>query len=63
MKWGCEKADELGLPIYLESSTMAHHFYKNQGFKDIEMYDIDLGKFDGPVHKQPMMIREPRKSE
>ncbi len=62
VKWGFEKADELGLPIYLESTTSAHQFYKNLGFKDIEMYKLDLGKFDGPVHEQPMMMREPVKS-
>jgi GNAT superfamily N-acetyltransferase len=63
MDWGKQKADELRLPIYLESSRKGHLFYQKHGFKDIEVLDIDLSKFGGPVHKQPLMIWEPSKSQ
>ncbi|KAF1933437.1 acyl-CoA N-acyltransferase [Didymella exigua CBS 183.55] len=56
--WGKQKADELGLPIYLESSIVGHGFYKKHGFKDIEVMDIDLSPYGGGLHKQPFMIRE-----
>ena len=58
--WGLKKSDELGLPVYLESSSNAHEFYKNKGFKDLEMFKVDFAKFGGPVHEQPLMLREPK---
>lgn len=56
--WGKKKADELDLPIYLESSTKGHGFYKKHGFKDVEVMEIDFSTWGGPMHKQPLMIRE-----
>lgn len=58
MAWGKEKADELGLPIYLESSTKGHKFYKNHGFKDVDVLEVDFSPYGGPQHKQPLMLRE-----
>lgn len=58
MEWGKHKSEELGLPIYLESSTKGHGFYKKHGFKDVEVLDIDFSSWGGPVHKQPLMIRK-----
>ena len=63
MEWGKLKADELGVPIYLESSDKGHRFYQKHGFKDVEVLDIDLSSFGGPVHKQPLMIYEPSKTQ
>lgn len=57
LDWGKMKADELGLPIYLESSAVGHGFYMKHGFHDIEVMDIDFVPYGGPKHKQPLMIR------
>lgn len=57
--WGKQKSGELGLPIYLESSTKGHGFYQKHGFKDVEVMDIDFSDYGGGVHKQPLMIWEP----
>ncbi|KAF2630210.1 acyl-CoA N-acyltransferase [Macroventuria anomochaeta] len=58
MEWGKQKADELDLPIYLESSTKGYGFYQKHGFKDVEVLDIDFSDYGGGVHKQPLMTRE-----
>ncbi|KAJ8105806.1 hypothetical protein OPT61_g9958 [Boeremia exigua] len=58
LEWGKDKADELGLPIYLESSTKGHKFYRKHGFKDIEVLEIDFTPYGGSVHRQPLMMRE-----
>ena len=57
--WGTRKADELGLPAYLESSAKGHRFYQKYGFKDLEILRVDFSQFGGPLHEQPLMIREP----
>jgi predicted N-acetyltransferase YhbS len=64
LKWGIQKADELGLPAYLESSPDAHGFYKKYGFEDVEVYEMDLSLYGGPdkKHTAPMMMRQPRKT-
>lgn len=54
-----KRADALGLPIYLESSAAGHRFYQNRGFKDIDVLEVDFTRWDGPLHKQPLMLREP----
>ncbi|KAK5119168.1 hypothetical protein LTR85_007782 [Meristemomyces frigidus] len=35
LKWGFEKADELGLPVYLESSPMGRPLYARMGFEEV----------------------------
>lgn len=58
MEWGKERADELGLPIYLESSAAGHGFYQKHGFEDAEVLEVDFRPYGGAVHKQPLMLRE-----
>ena len=61
MKWGMQKADDLGIPMYLESNYDAHGFYKKLGFQDVEIFEVDLTRFSGVEFnmKVPLMIREP----
>ena len=63
LKWGTQKADELGLPAYLESSTEGHHLYGKHGFEDVEIFEVDLVPFGGgdKIHSAPLMIRKPVK--
>ena len=58
MEWGKQKADELGLPIYLESSAKGYPFYKKHGFEDVETFVVDFSPYGGPVHEQPLMMRK-----
>ena len=60
LKWGTERADQLGLPVYLESSHVAHGLYGRHGFKDAETFEVDMRPFGGDKpFTAPLMIREP----
>lgn len=64
MEWGIQKADELGLPIYLESSPQGHRFYQKHGFKDVKVLEMYLSKY-GLIgtYMQPLMMRETHASQ
>ena len=64
LKWGLQRADELNLPMYLESSATGQSLYKKHGFKDVAIVDLDLTPFggEGLVHSAPCMLREPSKT-
>jgi ribosomal protein S18 acetylase RimI-like enzyme len=64
VEWGTKKADELGLPIYLEATQAGFGLYKRHGFEEIDVFDLDLDKYGGTgVFRAPLMMREPKKSE
>lgn len=44
MKWGTEKADELGLPMYLEASMKGVGLYKRWGFETVDTLSFDARK-------------------
>ncbi|GAB7344451.1 hypothetical protein MBLNU457_2292t1 [Dothideomycetes sp. NU457] len=41
LRWGMDKARELGLPVFLESTEQAVGFYENQGFRQLGELDYD----------------------
>lgn len=60
VEWGTKKADELGLPAYLESSPTGHHLYQRCGFHDLDILKLDLSLHGGKgFYDEPLMIREP----
>jgi GNAT superfamily N-acetyltransferase len=60
IEWGTKIADELGLPTYLEASPKGYRVYQRHGFKDLEVFDLDLAKYGGTgTYKEPIMLREP----
>ncbi|KAK5112018.1 hypothetical protein LTR62_004552 [Meristemomyces frigidus] len=56
MQWGFDKADEDGLPIYLEASPAGDPVYIHFGFKPVGQIEMLEGKETCRV-----MIRQPRK--
>ncbi|KAI9707746.1 MAG: hypothetical protein M1836_000708 [Candelina mexicana] len=42
VQWGCEEADKLGLPAYVEASAAGHRLYESCGFEDREK--VVMGK-------------------
>jgi GNAT superfamily N-acetyltransferase len=62
---GLRRADELNLPVYLESSPVAHAFYQKQGLNDVENFSIDLSQFGAgkEPHSVPIMMRQPTKAQ
>lgn len=54
MKWGCDVADALGLPAWIEASAEGNLLYRTFGFYVYE--EITVGELAGGVN----MRREPR---
>lgn len=65
LQWGINKADELGLPAYLESSAEGQGLYAKHGFDDVEVFKVHLGPFGGgdETCTAPIMIRQPVRSQ
>lgn len=63
LKWGTQRADDLRLPAYLESSWQAHALYGKHGFKNVKVFEVGLKAFGGGDETQsaPLMLREPVK--
>lgn len=60
VKWGTKKADDLRLPIYLESSAEGYRLYQKHGFEKVESFEVDLTQFGGDnTASAALMIREP----
>ena len=56
--WGTKVGDEAGIPCYLEGTPAGYHLYKQSGFKDVEVLDMDLTKWGGKgIHRHICMIR------
>jgi GNAT superfamily N-acetyltransferase len=53
IQWGCDRADEEGVPAYVEAHQAAAPLYQKFGFRDRTDLDVDL-------HGAVPMVREPR---
>lgn len=64
MKWGLDKADELGLPAYLEASQAGKGLYERCGFEVVKVFPFDARKFGNERSMEHYcMIRQPRKAD
>lgn len=45
VKWGCDLADRLFLPMWVESSVAGHRLYLQNGFEDVEDVNTKKGKY------------------
>lgn len=64
MEWGCKKADELGLPAYLEGSPQGVGLYKKWGFEVVDELPWDATKYGYPDPlKHLCMMRHPQQKE
>lgn len=59
LKWGCELADQMMLPMWLEASDKGHKLYLQNGFEDVE--DVTTKAKRWVSHY--WMMRRPRKVE
>ncbi|KAL9062156.1 MAG: hypothetical protein Q9157_009177, partial [Trypethelium eluteriae] len=61
LKWGTERADGAGLPMYIESTEMGKPLYEKFGFETVHVMETDLATFGGRgKDKRYLMIRTPR---
>jgi len=66
MKWGVEKADELGFPAYTEASEKGLGLYLRYGFKGVDRITVDLepGPWGGKkveINSYGLLYREAKK--
>jgi hypothetical protein len=47
VKWGTDKADELGLECYLEGSSQGRPLYEKHGYQPVREIKCDLSEFGG----------------
>lgn len=58
VKWGTDRADELKLPCFLESSEAGQHLYAKNGFEPVHEEIFDLKKYDKEgIERNTAMIR------
>ncbi|KAI9803962.1 MAG: hypothetical protein M1833_000243 [Piccolia ochrophora] len=57
VRWGCELADHLFLPAWVDSSETAHHLYLKNGFEDVLHPSIKTEKWDTSYY----VMRRPAK--
>lgn len=63
LKWGTEKADELGLPAYLEASPMGQPLYKKWGFEPLETLPFDAREHGYSQALTHIVMRRPAKRD
>ncbi|KAF2089230.1 hypothetical protein K490DRAFT_63367 [Saccharata proteae CBS 121410] len=49
VKWGCELADHLMVPAWVEGTMAGHRLYEACGFRDVEEVDFTPVKSDGSM--------------
>jgi len=60
VQWGVGKAEEVGLPTYLESSPAAVGLYRRLGFKELRKLSVIR---NDESHFLTVMIRAPSSAE
>jgi len=45
LKWGCDLADHLMLPLWVEAAETAHSLYLKHGLVDIEHARLEMGRW------------------
>ena len=68
IQWAFPKADEMGVPCFVDSSVAGYPVYKKRGFQEaVGSVDLDLGEYDRGegygVQRWVAMMREPRKDK
>ena len=47
IKWGCDIAQEHGVPAFLEATTAGLPVYQKSGFREVGKFEFDLEKYGG----------------
>jgi hypothetical protein len=60
--WGLQKADELGLPTYLEATSEGKPLYERFGFQTVHVTTFELSRYGGSgTEVSTVMIRQKSK--
>lgn len=64
LKWGLERADELGLDMYLDTSRVARPIYEKYGFELVKGIEFDRRPWGGEgIDWHGCMVRKPGSSK
>lgn len=47
IKWGCDIAQEYGVPAFLEATAAGLPVYQKSGFREASRFEFDLEKYGG----------------
>jgi hypothetical protein len=59
LKWGLERCDDRGLPVYVESAPPALRLYQKNGFEEVADLKLDLSPWKEGEFFNKCMIRQP----
>ena len=63
IKWGCDIAQQHGVPAFLEASPAGLSVYKKSGFQEVERFEMHLEKYGGVGSRvNVQMIKHPDKT-
>ena len=63
-RWGCEIADDNGVPAYAQSTPAGYQTYKKCGFEELYFIDLDLANVNREgVFRTWLMIRHAGKNK
>jgi ribosomal protein S18 acetylase RimI-like enzyme len=54
---GIAKAEEMGLPCYLEASGAGLGLYKSRGFEEVGVIEVDLTRWGKAMSRHTVMVR------
>jgi predicted N-acetyltransferase YhbS len=60
VQWGCEQADEEGVPAYTEATAAGRPLYAKLGFELLEELTTDV-MHEGSLVKYSIMLRKPKR--
>ncbi|KAF1830941.1 hypothetical protein BDW02DRAFT_601263 [Decorospora gaudefroyi] len=63
VRWGCDRADEAGVPAYVEASLMGAPMYARHGFQRVKQVEFDLSKWGGKGVMSITLMLRPAKCE
>lgn len=52
VRWGCERADEEGVEVYVEASLVGVPLYERMGFVVVKRVKLDMGRFEAGDHAE-----------
>ena len=58
--WGCEKADDHNLPVYLEATPQGVAIYKKHDFTEVDRFRLNIDKWKKVDVFHECMIRAAR---
>ena len=65
MRWGIDKLEEMQVPSFIISSDQGHWLYMKHGYKEIERWEIDMGRWpqwgEKGMYKNTFLTRYPAK--